>query len=169
MSNRSSLDRLKQKTEQFLLQDETRLMSMSVTEIRTLVSELNQGLLELEKLNHDLLKSSGQKKQVESADINTARFTLNSFGCFVNVDQACAEIFGVSRKLLQGSRIFKYIRRDSKKVFFRHCLETLETGIYQNCHLNLVDKNGDEIQISLESRAAFDKKGNKIIDCRFVR
>jgi PAS domain S-box-containing protein len=168
MLNTSDIDILKQKTEQFLLQDEIRLVSMPAAEIRTLVSELNKGILELEKQNRDLKQRSQNKDREETAIKSPARFTLNGYGYLVEVDQACADIFGISRTPLQGSRIFKFIKRDSKKVFFRHCMETLELGELQSCHIKLMDKNGDEIQISLESRAVADNKGNKMIECRFV-
>jgi len=96
-------------------------------------------------------------------------FSINSFGYFVNVTNACTEVFGVRPQHLRKMRIFKYIKRDSKRKFIRHCLKTLESSSAESCSVSLIDNNGGEHQILMETQVSLDKNGDKIIDCRLLQ
>lgn len=170
----SIIDRLKSKTELFLKSDEQLLTSMPVSEILALVSELNQGLIQLEQLNKEDANRPGQefRPSPDSKDRtdpeNCSGFSINSFGYFEQVSQACADLLGVKQQELRKVRIFKFIRRDHKRKFFRQCLKALETGQTETCSLSLVDKEGNEFQMVLKSQAAIDRKGTRIIECQLT-
>ncbi len=100
--------------------------------------------------------------------VGDGRFSINSFGYIVDADQACADTFGIEKKSLKRSKIFRFIKRDSKKTFHKHCLKALETKERQSCQLELISRGEFGFPTYVNSKVAYDKNGNLVINCQIV-
>ncbi len=174
MSTSSKINDLKLKTDDFLRENLKNPQKISGSEIRSLVSELNLGLLELEIQNQILLNDQAQGKLggthsgKEIKTTGTGRFSINSFGYIIEGNRACAEMLGIEQGSLTKTKIFKYIKRESKKPFNQHCQKVLELSARQNCQVKLINRGGTEIPIRLQSITGIDQDGNRVINCELV-
>ena len=96
------------------------------------------------------------------------RVSINSFGYIVEGNQACADILGVDKETLIKTKIFRYIKREYKKLFYQHCQKVLELLERQNCQVKLVNKAGTDFPIRLQSITGFDQDGNRLIECELM-
>ena len=87
-------------------------------------------------------------------------FTFDKNGIIIEVNLTGADKLGVKRNFLINKPFSLFISPQSKDMFYLHLQDVFMTGLRHTCELKLVDNNGVQFDVQLESISVQDAQGN---------
>ena len=135
---------LEKQLENVLLELAKDNQNSDLTDLNTLIQELNTYQDVLEQQNNDLrqeitkLKKSRNYYRDLYDSAPTAFFTLDNQGIILDVNFAGTELIGVQKSQLISSDLARHVAPDFMDAFFYHRKWTLESDVKQTCELKLV-------------------------------
>lgn len=135
---------LEKQLENVLLELTKDNQNSDLTDLNTLIQELNTYQGVLEQQNNDLrqkitkLKKSRNYYRDLYDSAPTAFFTLDNQGIILDVNFAGTELIGVQKSQLISSDLARHVAPDFMDAFFYHRKWTLESDVKQTCELKLV-------------------------------
>ena len=148
---------LEKQLENVLLELAKDNQNSDLTDLNTLIQELNTYQDVLEQQNNDLrqeitkLKKSRNYYRDLYDSAPTAFFTLDNQGIILDVNFAGTELIGVEKSQLISSDLAQRVAPDFMDAFFYHRKWTLESDVRQTCELKLVKGDCSTFFAHLES------------------
>ena len=148
---------LEKQLENVLLELAKDNQNSDLTDLNTLIQELNTYQDVLEQQNNDLrqeitkLKKSRNYYRDLYDSAPTAFFTLDNQGIILDVNFAGTELIGVEKSQLISSDLAQRAAPDFMDAFFYHRKWTLESDVRQTCELKLVKGDCSTFFAHLES------------------
>ena len=148
---------LEKQLENVLLELAKDNQNSDLTDLNTLIQELNTYQDVLEQHNNDLrqeitkLKKSRNYYRDLYDSAPTAFFTLDNQGIILDVNFAGTELIGVEKSQLISSDLAQRVAPDFMDAFFYHRKWTLESDVRQTCELKLVKGDYSTFFAHLES------------------
>jgi PAS domain S-box-containing protein len=134
-------------------------------EINELIHELEVHQIELEMQNEDLIKTQRELEEsrrdyYELYDFApVGYFTLDRNGLILKVNLAGAKILGLTRDELINRAFIFLITPQSKKTFYNHCQEVMNSSQKKYCEIEILDPEKNPLAVSLDSVAVLNGEG----------
>jgi diguanylate cyclase (GGDEF)-like protein/PAS domain S-box-containing protein len=160
----------KEAEKQLLLQTE-RMQSLSMQDAKSLVNELGTFQIELEMQNEELRRAQEELEASRSryADLYdfapVGYFTFDKKGLIVEVNLTGSGLLGVDRQHLINKPFSAFIIKDDADIFREHLKEAQKRETRLINEIKLRRKNGSVLFVQLQSVAAEDPEGSRIL-CR---
>jgi formate hydrogenlyase transcriptional activator len=160
----------KEAEKQLLLQTE-RMQSLSMQDAKSLVNELGTFQIELEMQNEELRRAQEELEASRSryADLYdfapVGYFSFDKNGLIVEVNLTGSGLLGVDRQHLINKPFSAFIMKDDADIFREHLKEALKRETRLINEIRLRRKNGSVLFVQLQSVAAEDPEGSRIL-CR---
>lgn len=156
---------IREQAEDMLKGKTTDLKKLSSGDVQSLVHELQVHQIELEIQNEELRRA--QKELEDARDRYSdlydfapiGYFTFDKKGLILQVNLTGAKKIGRERGNLIKKPFSLYITTDHK-YFYSHLQRVFDTETQSTCELRLMDKNGDQFDVLLESIPVRDSDGN---------
>jgi len=156
-SRSKPLNRLRKQAEETLQERNDRLPATPDDDIQRLVHELQVHQIELELQNEELRRSQveledSRQKYVDLYDFApVGYFTFNAKGVISGVNLAGAVLVGIERRHLIGRGFSAFLDDENQRRFYLHRQKVLETGNRHGCELKLLNKDGTQLNVFMES------------------
>ena len=158
-------DELRQLAEQALREQDGARQETASEDIQHLIHELQVHQVELEMQSEELRKAQlelevSRKKYFNLFELApVGYFTIDKNGLILEANLTGANLLGVEKQVMIGTRFSRYIAFD-QNVFYFHRRVLFETGTRQTCELKMVKKNGAQFYAQLENALTQDSEGN---------
>ncbi|MBF0477160.1 MAG: response regulator, partial [Deltaproteobacteria bacterium] len=86
--------------------------------------------------------------------------TFGQNGLISEANLSCAEMFGLARRYLIGSSLYRFVDPGFKDTLLRHLKKTRESSTKLTCELKLSKNQGAALWVQMESLADHDQDGN---------
>jgi diguanylate cyclase (GGDEF)-like protein/PAS domain S-box-containing protein len=161
---RLSEGNLRQKAEELLGADGHRVENLGRVELASLAHELAVHQIELEIQNEELRRSQAEVETARDRYTDlydfapVAYFTLGQHNAVVEANLTAADLLGVVRSKLPGTRFTRYVTPDNTDAFYFWRRKTLETETKETCELEMAKADGTRFYAHLEGIAKADKQ-----------
>jgi PAS domain S-box-containing protein len=152
------MNKLRQRAEEILQNKSEGSSNLSVPDSQHLFHELQVHQIELEMQNDELRKTNEefftlQKKYTDLYNFApTGYCTLDQKGQILEANITFAEQLGVERCNLINTRLYYYLVKEDRDLLYLHFKKLFQTGVQTTCEVSLVQPNGCQFQVQLESR-----------------
>ncbi|MCG7848742.1 MAG: PAS domain-containing protein, partial [ANME-2 cluster archaeon] len=157
---------LRKQADEVLKGKNTDLKTLSSDDVQSLIHELQVHQIELEMQNEDLRRVQNELEDSRNrySDLYDfaplGYFTFDKNGLILQLNLTGANKLGIERGNLIKTPFTLYIAPDFKDVFYLHLRQVFNTETQITCELRLVDKNGNQFDVQLESMPVCDIDGN---------
>ncbi|MBC7609934.1 MAG: PAS domain S-box protein [Polaromonas sp.] len=144
------------------------LETMSPEAAQQMFHELQVHQIELEMQNEELQSSQVRLYEAKSRyfdlyDMAPVGYcTVSEQGVITEANIAAATLLGMTRNLLVGQRISRYIVKSSQDRFYLHCKQVFATGNAQACELQMVRTDGSFWWVNLTATTALERDGSRV-------
>jgi PAS domain S-box-containing protein len=145
-------------------------LSVSETDARALVYELQVHQIELEMQNEELQRAqeAAQEASERYSDLfdfaPVAYFMWDQQGRILEVNLAGAALLGMDRDAVTHKRFGQFVVMQDRVRFADFCVRVLATDIKQTCEVKIL-KDGQAINVMVEGIASQDHQGHESV-CR---
>jgi len=159
-------DELEKRAEAFLAKNPSAVKESSPGDTQALIEELRVHQVELDMQNEELRTSHEKIEELKAIYEDLYDFapiaylTLDENNLIFRVNRAGAELLGLERHRLLGSRFSRFISPDTAAHFYPHRRQCLDTRKRQTCELKLKSDAENQRYVHLESVAVPDDEGN---------
>ena len=164
--DRSKGDLLRERAERILSQKPKAVRKIPVEDITRLIHELEVHQVELDMQNDELRRAQAEielsrAKYVDLYDFApVGYFTLTPAGKIEEVNLTGAKVLGVEKTNLVNRDFRLFIAPEFKSLFDSHRLEVLASDSVKKSELKLIRKDGNPLDVSLESLSVKLGDGN---------
>jgi len=147
-------------------------MDPSAEESRRMLHELRIHQIELEMQNEELHRiqaelHASQARYFDLYDLAPVGYcTISEKGFILEANLTAATLLNVSRNLLAGQPISRYILKQDQDIYYLHHKRLIETGELQSCELRMVRADNPPAWVRLDGTVARDENGTPF--CRMV-
>jgi diguanylate cyclase (GGDEF)-like protein/PAS domain S-box-containing protein len=165
----NDLAKLRKEAEKRLQQQTKRMQSISTQDVKSLVHELGTHQIELEMQNEELRSAQEELEASRSryADLYdfapVGYFTFDKNGLIVEINLTGAGLLGVDRRDLIDKPFSAFVINDDRDIFRAHLGATLKRETRLICEIRLRRKDGSVLFVQLQSVAAEDPEGSRIL------
>ncbi|MGZ4956184.1 MAG: hybrid sensor histidine kinase/response regulator [Methylobacter sp.] len=137
-----------------------------MTELSTLLHELDTHRIELELQNDELLKSQKQLQDITQEYIDLYNFspvgylTLNSEGVILKANMTLASLFGVEKQTLIHKPFSDFIVDIDQDILYLYRHKLLSNKGIQSCELRLRKQNDQPLWVKLDGLFTSGQKGH---------
>jgi len=152
----NKLQMLRAKAESSLQNQSLHLHDLSLSDIKTLMHEIQVYQVELEIQNLELFHANestklSQKKYLDFYNISPVGFlTLNEDAQIIECNQTLVNMLGFNRVELIMQDFIKFVEWNNRDKFYFYINELDESNNNQLCELKLLTKNQNDIIVKLE-------------------
>ena len=131
-----------------------------------LIHELGVHQIELETQNEELCRAQQELEDSRNRYSNlydlapVGYFTFDKNACVVEANLTGCQMLDIERAYLIKKPFHLYISEDCQDRFYLHRRQVFETDTRQSCEISLVTKDGEKLEVLLESVKAADADGN---------
>jgi len=164
---------LRTRAEKLLMAKSGRRKKIPLTDVLSLVQELQVHQIELEMQNEELRRAQETVAEALNryADLYdfapVGCFTLNRKGRIIEVNLTGAGFLGTERSRLVNQPFSRWVAPEFQEACRAHFLKVFETGVRQTCEVKIRGHEGLPFSAALETAAVQDSEGN-FSQCRLA-
>ncbi len=134
------------------------ISQLSSEDILKLVNDLQIHQIELQVQNEELATIQDELRESRDRYLDlynsspVSYFTLDKNNSILEVNQTAGELLGVPKKQLLKKKFTGYIFPESQDIFFLRSRKAFETGVWQNCEIQMRKKDGSIFHARLEGK-----------------
>ncbi|MFO7728720.1 MAG: PAS domain S-box protein, partial [Desulfonatronovibrio sp.] len=157
MQKKQTDNNLRRRAEESLGKISDGQMESPDMDTQKLIHELRVHQVELEMQNEELRQSqaeleSSRKRYLDLYDFAPiGYFTLDEKGFIQKVNLTGAGMLGYDRAFLKGKGFSEFVAPESQDEFYLHRKQTFANDIKHICELKLINRNGAEFHVQLQS------------------
>ena len=157
---------IRKQAEEMLKEKNTDLKNLSSGDASHLVHELQVHQIELEMQNEELRRVQKELEEAHNRYFDLydfapiGYFTFDKRGLILEVNLTGANKLGIERRNLIKKPFSLYVAPDHKDAFYSLLREVFDTETQMTRELRLLNKNGGQFDVLLDSMPVHDSEGN---------